>query len=113
MICSFFFLSLTSSSGIFKRIATSFTAVVNSFISDMVLPLVSMALSLIPFMSSTESFEEKFLILKQGHHAISYNTRAQAIADGAVILAYGYVLIVYVTQILFYLFYKTLKGIRR
>jgi hypothetical protein len=49
-----------------------------------------MALSLIPFMS-TESFEEKFLILKAGHSAIIYNTRAQAIADGAVILSYGYV----------------------
>ena len=64
---------------------------VNSLISDIVLPFVSMALSLIPFMS-TESFEEKFLILNQGHSAISYNTRAQAIEDGAVILSYGYVL---------------------
>ena len=77
----FFFVDLIS------RIATSFTAVVNSFISDVVLP----PLSLLPLMS--RSVEEKFLILKPGHGSIeSYNTRAQAIEDGAVILSYGYAL---------------------
>lgn len=69
------------------RIASSFVAVVKALVSDIILP----PLSLIPFVS--RSIEEKFLILKQGHGSIErYNTRAQAIEDGAVILSYGYAL---------------------
>jgi len=65
-------------------IASSFVAVVKSLVSDIILP----PLSLIPFVS--RSVEEKFLILKRGHGSIErYNTRTQAIEDGAVILSYG------------------------
>ncbi|KAF8885169.1 hypothetical protein BD779DRAFT_1442686 [Infundibulicybe gibba] len=63
-----------------------FTKVVNSLISDILLP----PLSLLPFMS--RNLEEKFIILRGGPHYSpprGYNTRAQALADGAVTLAYG------------------------
>ena len=76
-----------------KRIATSFTAVVNSLISDVVLPPFSLIPN--PFSSGGDEggLVEKFLILKPGHSAVSnYNTRAQAVADGALILSYGYAL---------------------
>ena len=59
---------------------------VNSLVSDIILPL----LSLLPFLPS-RSIEEKFLILREGHGSTNrYNTRSQAIEDGAVILSYGY-----------------------
>ena len=75
-----------------KRIATSFTAVVNSLITDIVLPPFSLIPN--PFSSgSAGGLEEKFLILKPGQSSgENYNTRAQAIADGALILSYGYAL---------------------
>ena len=82
-----FFLNLISIS---KRIATSFTAVVNSLISDVVLPPFSLIPN--PFSSGGDEggLVEKFLILKPGHSAVAnYNTRAQAVADGALILSYG------------------------
>lgn len=76
---------------LFSRIATSFTAVVNSLISDVVLPPLSLIPN--PFSSgSAGGLEEKFLILRPGHSSIIYNTRAQAIEDGALILSYGYAL---------------------
>jgi len=69
------------------RIAASFTAVVKSLVSDIILP----PFSLLPFVSA--NIEEKFLTLKKGHGSTQkFNTRAQAIEDGAVILSYGYAL---------------------
>lgn len=70
------------------RIAGAFTAVVNSLVSDILLPPIS----LLPFMS--RNLEEKFLVLRKGAHykdSGGYNTRNQAVEDGAVILTYGYV----------------------
>ncbi|KAF8198459.1 ion channel [Pholiota molesta] len=67
-------------------IAGAFTAVVNSLVSDILLP----PLSLLPFMS--RNLEEKFLVLRKGAHykdSGGYNTRNQAMEDGAVILTYG------------------------
>ncbi|KAL0058425.1 hypothetical protein AAF712_014900, partial [Marasmius tenuissimus] len=65
-------------------IASQFTAVVNSLVSDILLPPIS----LLPFMS--RNIEEKFLILSKGPHGHEgYNTRQQALDDGAVIMAYG------------------------
>ncbi|KAF9479888.1 gated mechanosensitive channel [Pholiota conissans] len=67
-------------------IASTFTAVVNSLVSDIILP----PLSLLPFMS--RNIEEKFWILRKGPHFKNlggYNTRNQAVEDGAVILTYG------------------------
>ncbi|KAK1235602.1 hypothetical protein PQX77_001167 [Marasmius sp. AFHP31] len=65
-------------------IASQFTAVVNSLVSDILLP----PLSLLPFMS--KNLEEKFLVLSKGPRGYEgYNTRQQALDDGAVIMAYG------------------------
>jgi large conductance mechanosensitive channel len=67
-------------------IATAFTSVVNSLVSDIILPPIS----LLPFMS--RNLEEKFLIMRKGPHyskAVGYNTRQRAIEDGAIILTYG------------------------
>ncbi|KAF9524327.1 ion channel [Crepidotus variabilis] len=65
-------------------VASTFTAVVNSLVSDILLP----PLSLLPFMS--KNIEEKFWILQRGiHGSQGYNTRKQAIDDGAVIMMYG------------------------
>lgn len=60
-----------------------------SFTSDIILPIVS----LLPFLS--KNFDEKFAILKRPSHSkgIHYNTIKQALEDGAVVLAYGYVLL--------------------
>jgi large conductance mechanosensitive channel len=46
-------------------------------------------MSLLPFMSKT--MEEKFWVLKEGPHYShpGYNTRQQAVDDGAVIMAFG------------------------
>ncbi|TFK26169.1 gated mechanosensitive channel, partial [Coprinopsis marcescibilis] len=67
-------------------IATAFTKVVSSLVSDIILPPIS----LFPFMS--KKLEEKFLVLRKGPNyekPFGYNTREQAIADGAVVWAYG------------------------
>ncbi|KDQ59938.1 hypothetical protein JAAARDRAFT_77827 [Jaapia argillacea MUCL 33604] len=67
-------------------IASAFTRVVNSLISDIIIPPIS----LLPFMS--RNLEEKFLVLKGGPSytpPLGYNTRQQAADDGAVTLAYG------------------------
>ncbi|KAF8911606.1 ion channel [Gymnopilus junonius] len=69
-------------------IAAAFTSVVKSLVSDILLPPIS----LLPFMS--RNLEEKFVILKKGPHfrgpnQVGYNTRKQALDDGAVILTYG------------------------
>ncbi|PPQ92425.1 hypothetical protein CVT25_008646 [Psilocybe cyanescens] len=67
-------------------IATAFTSVVNSLVTDILLPPIS----LLPFMS--RNLEEKFLVLRKGPHFTNpqgYNTRKQAVDDGAVVLTYG------------------------
>lgn len=73
---------LTSSS-----IANAFTKVVTSFVSDLVLPIVS----LLPFLN--RNMDQKFAVLSKGPNFASegYNTLHQAREDGALVLAYGYV----------------------
>lgn len=69
-------------------IAAAFTAVVTSFVSEILLP----PLSLIPGMN--RNMEGKFAILRRGPNfnktdGIGYNTLQQAAEDGAVVMAYG------------------------
>ncbi|KAL4784128.1 large-conductance mechanosensitive channel [Aspergillus varians] len=67
-------------------IAKAFTSVVNSFVSDIVLPVVS----LLPFIM--RNMDEKFAVLSRGphyHETNGYNTLEQARDDGALVLAYG------------------------
>lgn len=63
-----------------------FTALVTSFVSDIVLPPISVLLPL------NKNLEEKFAVLRSGpnHPEEGYNTLKQAQADGAVVMAYGY-----------------------
>lgn len=73
-------------------IAQSFTSVVNSFISDVVLPIVS----LLPFIM--RNMDEKFAILSKGPNCDEengYNTLEQARDDGALVLAYGCVFCIF------------------
>ncbi|KAG8629569.1 hypothetical protein KVT40_003434 [Elsinoe batatas] len=68
--------------------ATSFTTLTTSFVSDILLPL----LSLLPFIS--HSLPDVFLILRRGtlysqHKIPRYNTIKQGLDDGAVLWAYG------------------------
>ncbi|KAB8338830.1 hypothetical protein FH972_021774 [Carpinus fangiana] len=64
-------------------IAAAFTAVVTSFVSDIILPVVS----LLPFIRS--NFDEWFAVLRRGESGLPYNTMEQAVSDGAVVMAYG------------------------
>ncbi|TFK56338.1 ion channel [Heliocybe sulcata] len=64
-------------------IASAFTKVVNSLVSDVLLP----PLSLLPFMR--KNLPEKFVVLRGGHNGTHYNTLKQAEDDGAVTMAYG------------------------
>ncbi|CAG8961770.1 hypothetical protein HYFRA_00006313 [Hymenoscyphus fraxineus] len=70
-------------------IAAAFTTVVTSFVSEILLP----PLSLLPFVH--KNLDEKFAVLKRGPHyntthgGHGYNTLDQATADGAVVMAYG------------------------
>ncbi|MCJ1241698.1 hypothetical protein MMC14_009704 [Varicellaria rhodocarpa] len=69
-------------------LASAFTAVVTSFVSDIILPPIS----LIPFIN--RNLGEKFAVLLQGQHypkKDGYNTLKQALDDGAVVMAYGWV----------------------
>lgn len=70
-----------------SRIANAFTKVVTSFVSDLVLPIVS----LLPFLN--RNMDQKFAVLSKGPNYTSegYNTLHQAREDGALVLAYGYV----------------------
>lgn len=71
----------------FLRIGQAFTQVVTSFVSDVILPVIS----LLPFIH--RNLDEKFHVLKKGpnyDHARGYNTLAQARDDGALVMAYGY-----------------------
>lgn len=72
------------------RIAAAFTSVVTSFVSEILLP----PLSLLPFIN--RNMDEKFAILRRGPlynttDGHGYNTLKQAAEDGAVVLAYGYI----------------------
>jgi large conductance mechanosensitive channel len=67
-------------------LAAAFTTLVTSFVSEILLP----PLSLLPFIN--RNMEEKFAILKKGPHydkEHGYYTMQQALDDGAVIMAYG------------------------
>ncbi|KAF4632541.1 hypothetical protein G7Y89_g5588 [Cudoniella acicularis] len=69
-------------------IAAAFTTVVTSFVSEILLP----PLSLLPFVH--RNLDEKFAVLKRGPNYNStdrhgYNTVDQATEDGAVVMAYG------------------------
>ncbi|PBP23621.1 hypothetical protein BUE80_DR005328 [Diplocarpon rosae] len=69
-------------------VAAAFTSVVTSFVSDILLP----PLSLLPFIN--RNMDEKFAVLRRGPgynttDGIGYNTLSQAADDGAVVLAYG------------------------
>jgi len=63
--------------------ASTFTAVANSLVSDIILPIIA----LLPFIS--RNIEEKFLILQRGHSSSRYNTVSQALEDGALVWPYG------------------------
>lgn len=67
-------------------IASSFTAIVNSFVSDILLPPLSVILPL------NKNMDEKFAVLQPGPNFVKengYNTLQFALDDGAVVLAYG------------------------
>jgi large conductance mechanosensitive channel len=67
-------------------LAAAFTTLVTSFVSEILLP----PLSLLPFIN--RNMDEKFAILRRGPNydkKIGYNTMQQALNDGAVIMAYG------------------------
>jgi large conductance mechanosensitive channel len=70
-------------------VASAFTSVVTSFVSDILLP----PLSLLPFIN--RNMDEKFAVLRAGKnyhngtHGHGYNTLSQALDDGAVVMAYG------------------------
>lgn len=70
-------------------IAAAFTTVVTSFVSDILLPPIS----LLPFLD--RNLDEKFAVLSKGPgfangtgEGPGYNTLKQAADDGAVVLAY-------------------------
>lgn len=70
------------------RLAASFTACANSLVTDIILPLIS----LLPFLS--RNLDEKFATMKHGPNyntsiSTGYNTKDQALSDGAVVFAYG------------------------
>ncbi|KAK8128329.1 hypothetical protein PG984_009437 [Apiospora sp. TS-2023a] len=67
-------------------LASAFTALTTSFISDILLPPLSIILPL------NRNIDEKFAVLKAGPNyddLDGYTTLAQAQLDGAVVLAYG------------------------
>ncbi|OQE32891.1 hypothetical protein PENFLA_c001G06789 [Penicillium flavigenum] len=67
-------------------LANAFTKVVTSFVTDMVLPIVS----LLPFLN--RNMDQKFAVLSKGPNfdqQNGYNTLLQAREDGALVLAYG------------------------
>ncbi|KAJ5489091.1 Anditomin synthesis protein L [Penicillium diatomitis] len=67
-------------------IANAFTKVVSSFVSDVVLPVVS----LLPLLN--RNMDQKFAVLSPGPNYVEehgYNTLKQARDDGALVLAWG------------------------
>ncbi|KAK3687345.1 large-conductance mechanosensitive channel [Podospora appendiculata] len=70
-------------------LASMFTAVITSLVSDILLPPLSVLLPL------NKNLEEKFAILRPGPNRddeAGYNTLKQAQEDGAVVMAYGFFL---------------------
>ncbi|KAK4218576.1 large conductance mechanosensitive channel protein [Rhypophila decipiens] len=68
-------------------LASMFTSVITSFVSDIILPPLSVLLPL------NKNLDEKFAILRGGPHAPKgYNTVKAAQDDGAVVMAYGFFL---------------------
>jgi large-conductance mechanosensitive channel len=68
-------------------LAAAFTDLVKSFVSDVLMPPISILLPL------NRNMEEKFAVLHKGpnyNKTTGYNTLHQAQEDGAVVLAYGY-----------------------
>jgi large conductance mechanosensitive channel len=73
-------------------IASMFTALITSLVSDILLPPISVLLPL------NKNLEEKFAVLRAGPHRpedSGYNTLKQAQDDGAVVMAYGWVFYFY------------------
>jgi large conductance mechanosensitive channel len=69
-------------------LAATFTAIVNSFVSDILLPPLSILFPL------NKNLDEKFAVLKPGPNydeLNGYNTLKLAQEDGAVVMAYGQV----------------------
>ncbi|KAL2129514.1 hypothetical protein VTI74DRAFT_7664 [Chaetomium olivicolor] len=70
-------------------LASMFTALVTSLVTDILLPPLSVILPL------NKNLEEKFAVLRPGPHQPpdgGYNTLKQAQEDGAVVMAYGFFL---------------------
>ncbi|KAK4130220.1 gated mechanosensitive channel [Trichocladium antarcticum] len=70
-------------------VASMFTALVTSLVSDILLPPISVLLPL------NKNLEEKFAVLSAGPNRPAgggYNTLKQAQDDGAVVMAYGFFL---------------------
>lgn len=66
--------------------AAAFTTIVNSFVSDILLPPLSVLLPL------NKNLDEKFAVLQAGPNYDAergYNTLQRAQDDGAVVMAYG------------------------
>jgi hypothetical protein len=70
---------------LYYSFAAAFTTVVTSFVSEILLPPIS----LLPFIN--KNLEEKFAVLRAGPNRTEsgYNTLQQAADDGAVVMAYG------------------------
>ncbi|KAI8302158.1 Anditomin synthesis protein L [Colletotrichum sp. SAR11_59] len=69
-----------------QRIASSFTALVNNFVNNILMPPMSIIFPL------NRNIEEKFAVLKGGpnySHENKYTTLERAKDDGAVVMAYG------------------------
>ncbi|KAF2399289.1 putative ion channel [Trichodelitschia bisporula] len=71
-------------------LAAAFSAVANSLVTDILLPVVS----LIPWIN--RNLDERFAVMRPGPQyrypngtVVGYNTRAQALEDGALIWAWG------------------------
>ena len=69
-----------------RSLAAGFTSVTTSFVSDILLPPLSVLFPL------NKNLDEKFSVLKEGPNFAKlngYNTVMQAREDGAVVLAWG------------------------
>ena len=69
-----------------NSVASTFTAIVNSLVTDVVLPPLSVLLPM------HKNLQEKFAVLKPGPNygaEDGYNTLKRAQDDGAVVMAYG------------------------
>lgn len=69
-----------------RSLASVFTDLVKSFVSDILMPPISIILPL------RRNIEEKFAVLRLGNNynaTTGYNTLRQAQEDGAVVMAYG------------------------